>query len=685
MNNKIIKVEITNFRNIKFSSFELDRVSVISGKNNLGKSNSLNAINWLLTNKLLTDKYGDGENDSQSIIPTDLRKGEYTSVSIWLSTGAKFTKNLKRSYDRNGKPTKNTTEYEINNAKVGTQKEFYNNLYNLLEFKPTFTNAKIDEVCLFTDPFYALLKLDYKELRNVLVALGCNISDEELYSAGFEDLRPLGTQFMGKWSDARKFVKDEVNNVNKTINRTDDQLRLFNDVDTSYKPRIEELEKQVDELVAKRTTLLNTNSNDLVKDINSNIIELELKKQAMINESNANFDKKINESDMEYKNLLSNFEKKKFEATQNIINTLGSKREELSTLKEQLANKNLENANCSRLINESNNETFYLNATKNNLSVELGKIINQKNEIECPICGSKFEIDAEEHQKSINEIALKIEDIEKKILQFEEQKGKASKEQDSILVEIETLKNKINDLQNEINKLVLEKANIENTLTIDDEAKRLESKIEKLQKEKYMVDFPNITNQIEELKARANKILTDSQSVIDTELQEINQKISLLRVEIKEEYEKQTAILNKTNLESTRKQLIEQLNNTESRLARVNSLIHYMINAINEKAQMLTGFKFVMLEENLTNDSLTECCYVVDNNNVPFKDINTARKVEIGCKFIEAIRNKYPNNLPILADRLEGIDYIEKIKDFSENQIICTRVSTDTTLNIVNL
>ena len=91
---KITKVEVTNFRNLKHEVFELkpNEASIIVGKNGLGKSNLLNAINYLVADCLLTDNYGKGENDIESIVPISHQKGEHTEVSIWLSSGAKFTK-----------------------------------------------------------------------------------------------------------------------------------------------------------------------------------------------------------------------------------------------------------------------------------------------------------------------------------------------------------------------------------------------------------------------------------------------------------------------------------------------------------------------------------------------------------------------------------------------------------------
>ena len=57
----------------------------------------------------------------------------------------------------------------------------------------------------------------------------------------------------------------------------------------------------------------------------------------------------------------------------------------------------------------------------------------------------------------------------------------------------------------------------------------------------------------------------------------------------------------------------------------------------------------------------------------------------MGIKFIEAVNramNNY-NNLPILADRLEGIDSIETIKNLTQEQLICTRVSEGKEITIL--
>ena len=95
-----------------------------------------------------------------------------------------------------------------------------------------------------------------------------------------------------------------------------------------------------------------------------------------------------------------------------------------------------------------------------------------------------------------------------------------------------------------------------------------------------------------------------------------------------------------------------------------------------------------MIEENLGNDNVKEVCYAT-YEGVPFANLNTARKYEIGISFIEKAKNIAAslgaghNDLPILADKFEGIDSIDKIKNLTTEQLICTRVSDQEEITIL--
>jgi aspartate/tyrosine/aromatic aminotransferase len=110
---------------------------------------------------------------------------------------------------------------------------------------------------------------------------------------------------------------------------------------------------------------------------------------------------------------------------------------------------------------------------------------------------------------------------------------------------------------------------------------------------------------------------------------------------------------------------------------------------LNQRATELTGFHFVMQEENLTNDNMKDVCYALIDG-IEFSNVNTSKKYAIGIKFIERIKNILQdrgikkNTYPILADRMEGFDFVEKIQQLAtNNQLICTRVSTDEEITII--
>lgn len=114
-----------------------------------------------------------------------------------------------------------------------------------------------------------------------------------------------------------------------------------------------------------------------------------------------------------------------------------------------------------------------------------------------------------------------------------------------------------------------------------------------------------------------------------------------------------------------------------------------MISKLNKKATEKIGIEFVMLEENLTNENLNPVCYAIIDG-VEFKSVNTAKKLEVGIKFIERLKEiaieefEVPkNSLPILTDKLEGIAHLEKVKNLTNEQLIGTRVSCEKVITIL--
>ena len=683
---KIKKIEIKNFRNIKHLVLDLARVSVITGQNNLGKSNTLNALNWLLTNTLLTDKYGEGENDLSSIIPINHTKGEHTEVSIWLDTNTKFTKVYKRNYDKiTNKVIGHEPEYYVNDAKYKNMADFYNELYSVFNFYKIYDKLKINEVKLVTDPLYALLKLDYKELRKLLVAMGCSVSNEELYSLGFEDLRAYESQYMGKWDVMRKSLKDKLKALTVEIKEVESQIKLYSQVEAPNSDALAILQDKKTTLINRKSELLHKGSYQIVSDIENEITRLGLELEQKRNSKKLEYQAKINLLESDKHNYTSNYEKAKFEASRGIIEAINNLQNTLFTNKTELAEISYSIGSVEQNIRKSDFDIKNYQDRLTDLSVKLGNSMNDSDTMICPICGSSIELHKEEHENEIARLTEEITKLENDIATLEQAKANYNKELETYNAKKTELEILVNSQTNELAELKAQKITTESQFKPDDEIEKINRDIFEYQEKMRNInlEFETENKAINDLIEKKNITLMDSQKTINEESQKLDAEIQVLDEAIKKEYEDRHDFEIKVEKQKLFDVITSQYNDTEKLLTRLNDFIQAMCSMINDKAKEITGFNFVMIENNLTNDGITETCYVVDENGVPYKDINTARKVEMGIKFIDVVRKRNINTLPILVDRLEGIDDIKKIGRFTTQQIICTRVSMDENITVI--
>ena len=121
----------------------------------------------------------------------------------------------------------------------------------------------------------------------------------------------------------------------------------------------------------------------------------------------------------------------------------------------------------------------------------------------------------------------------------------------------------------------------------------------------------------------------------------------------------------------------------EATLSQLDLFIKNKIKMVNEKVSLFFDVDFVMLE-NQINGGLQEVCYPV-SKGVKYENINTAEKVKIGVKIINAIReNLKLGDLPILFDGGESLDK-DNLNGLSINQIITTIVNDDNIVDIKNI
>lgn len=686
---KIKQVQISNFRNLASLSIELDsKTTVISGKNGLGKSNALNAASWAITGTILTDKWGFGENDIDSIIPKNAVRGINPEVALITEAGTKFSKKYISQYSKEGKVKGHTTEWYINDVACKNEGEFNEQFYSVLGYTPKLKTREVNELRLFTDPLYALQKLDAKQLRQLLVELGCSVTPEELYKKGFGDLRPYGEKYIGKWDVMRKDLKDKNKVLTKEIENIQAKLETVATIEQYDESKLKDLTAQYEALVAKKAVIQSGAANPQIIDFEKQIEAIKAAIQTKVEEHQKGVQEKIQMLEDQKALELEKQNASKQKELEPIIQDCAKLTHEIEMMSSSIKAYNETYQQQNTMMIQYVNLARSLSTKKTDLAVKLEAVkkSNYENMIVCPICGSIIPASEEEKQKfeahKQSEIQVLIEEIqktEKDKTSYKEEYDKAKALRDEAWQTVEecTFNQAIAIQKN--NELEIKKQEILNRPIDLTAINQIDYKLAQLKLPvdvtKEYQEVANLKNKVESLKTADAAKVQDEISSIDMQISEVNSKISA-------EYINKSKAAEKAEFEANLAATQAKLNDSESLLARCNKLIQTMISMINQKATEKTGLTFVMLEENLSNDGIKEVCYATVNG-IPFKDVNTATKIKYGIKFIEKLKELLGHNeFPILADRLEGIDSLETIKGLTDEQLICTRVGQEEKITI---
>ena len=628
---KIKKIEITNFRNIKHLVIEVkpSGYTIIAGDNNLGKSNTLNAVNWFLTGTLFTDKWGTGENDIDSIIPINQVKGEFVSVSVEFETGIVFEKQYRTQWDiKTGKPKGHTSAGLINGAESRNMKLWTDELYKELNYTPYLNGFK--ELNIFTDALYALQKLDPKDLRVLLQKLGCNVTNDEVFKAlnlgvdaTFMELEQV--KYRGNFYDMRADYKRKVLADRGTLEQVKNQLALFNEVDNVDTTTLDKIKHELDEV--------NKNFYSLSSTLDSKINELYTE---------------VSQLKIKHDEDLAQFRVDKFNRKAKIISAINKEEERIEKIKNNANKDGLEaigsvekeiELQCKTIEAYNNSLTSIQQAMERSSAAGKGYVAEQRETaiklntllkevyqdfITCPNCQHQFILDEgkkdmwefnrkrdiESLNKKLDElkanIAKELENLKSYKIQF----AQAQENYNKAVKDLEVLNNKKQDLQNNVSSTKVEV----DTTTLD----RLNAQLSVIDCEQY--DTRALDNRIDSLNEEIIRCKTER----DAELEKLRfdlqqQKNELLEQQHQEElkvydFQKKQELLKKQD------EILEIYNQHEYQLEIINKFIHKSIEMANEKAREVTGFNFVMLEETLS-ETIKEVCYLTVDG-VPFASVN---------------------------------------------------------------
>lgn len=673
-NIQLTKLELTNYRNIPFASYEFDGNSKIIGENRIGKTNTLEAIYWLLTDKLL-----DGSSDVAAIKPLSDTKLEVRVKATFVIDGKVIT--LEKDYKENWVKTRGTTNLEL---KGHTTTCLYNDVkqptltaYNQLLCEDFgFTQdakTKVDFMQMLVNPFY-LGNLgeskDWAELRAFIISLIGDVSDEDIAKANpnlsiiTSELRTVG----GRVDQLKKQYSGTINELETQITGDDSQIKLLEETANPTDDEVEVAKKGIQDHQDKITMLKGNDTIDVASnDIANKIRDKKLELSQLINDDL----KKANENPV--KTELSGK-----------LNGLRLEQSELNMKKQDVSFKiRTEDYNIETIQRDISNRTNRRNELIGKLKEIDSKIANPEVETECPHCHRPYEekdLEAARENRKVafeKEKAIIIDDGKKNkeaITKDENDLAEAKKRLESLNEDLKRVEGEIATKGSEIEKV---KADLE----LQNQAIEVKNpKIEPLQNE-----IAKLEEDYRKSRDDFNKGIQDKNQLIYEEEQAMQPFKDVLAN--RDYYERQMA-----RLEDVKKNKISHekaLADVEQKKELLNTYNFTKLRMLDENVSKVFGkIKFALIKENI-NGGFDAICkpYIYDtfkeeSTTTSWKSGSKSERVVTGVAIVECIKKALGlPNLPFLFDEggeISSDTFATRFK--TESQLICVKIAD----NIMN-
>ena len=669
---------IQNFRNIKNKTYNFGKVNCIEAKNHTGKTNSIQALYWLFTGKLL-----DGSQNDISIKPIG-SNSEKVSVKVVFLNDSGEEHSIEKTYTEHWTTTRgsndlvltghDTTFYidDIAQKRVSDAKQEILDTTHI-DSELTSNLKDFDLFQAVMNPTYLGEILDWKVLRKLIVSIIGDVSNEEVMSNNTECLI------------AKELLERYDYKVDKVVTYCNQQL------DT--------LKKQEIETQAKIEVLRNAEDvpTEELKEIETKIFEKQTTIKELENPTKA-VDPRVEALEKEITSLKADYSNKRNAEYNLYLENKNNSYKQRNAAEQEVRNKHLELDKARNLemqkVSERNNADNKVDALKTKLNnyieersrfakefvSESKKVYSSTvDQITCPNCGAVLNADAiesakafwqKEHQERLEEIKTKGLEAKLNIEQTELSLKEAQAFLDKVSKEYEEVENQVSEAE----KIYLNakqdfasKYGEEQPFTIYLESKELgELKKEISEKETELESIKNSVNNVEKKF---------------DEIFKLKEEIKLLQA-------RQGVHAIYENNQKTATSLEVQLDNIRSEKGNL-SMVKEAARLFNKtkleilnaklKAHFGTDVTWILAEDNIKEGSWNEVCYpLIIGTNTPYKNGSTSEKVMTGIKVIEIIKKSLNiPDAPILVDEIGELDSesIKSITSFSNSQIIATRVN----------
>ena len=667
----LIRLELTNYRNIQHAIYEFDGNSKIVGENRIGKTNTLEAICWLLTDKLLN-----GSSDISSIKPIDDTRAEVrvegtfqvddTTIVLRKEYGEEWTKargsdieTLKGHY----------LTYYYNGVKQKTQKDYYSLFKKDFNLKGDY--AGIDLARLLTDPFYVGNlgeSKNWTDLRSFIIDLIGDVSDEDVFKNQpstmliKEDLRLCGSRI----DQLKKQYDNSIKGLKEQIIGNDAVIKSLEETpcpkDSEYKISLKEKE-EVDEQIAKLQS--DKASESLIVELQKQIID---KKQQLTNERNKHV---VVDRSIELRETLERLNNEYRDLLINKSQLVEAKSKDAITV-ERLQNQ----------INSCNEFRTRIIARLREIDEELEKPFNPI----CPTCGR--ELQGEQYEEAFKNHSKTLNDEKEKLITD----GKANKQ-------------KLLSLQDQLSKcgIAVDDAihDIENQVQAKkDEISQVNAKLQiEIERPVEIEETPLINAlefEIEELEDKVKVAMADmnaENALIKDQISDLVEKRKIYEEVISRYDFAQKSYERAVSVKEEKQSNTSKLASYEQKRELINLFIRVKLEMLDEKVKTVFGnIRFQLVSANLKEGSFDPVCkpYIYDiakgqSTNVSWRSGSKSERVITGIAIAEAIKKQLNlPDLPFLFD--EGGEISEdtfNTKFDTNSQLICVKVQDNITMPMV--
>lgn len=654
---KIEHIKIQNFRSISHAEYDLRRVNLFTGPNQVGKTNTIQAIFWAMTDIML-----DGSSDFESIKPlydTSLK----TLVELTFDTGLTLQKTyaekwVKTKGSEEKTMTGHETTYMINGIKTGVTAARKQLRDTFLASQPE--KGKFDLLRALIDPLYCGSKCDWKIFREFIIDLCGDVSPDDVVASD-PMLEPVMDRLRTDGYDTSKTMKYYKQVVAKCRKEIDEDSAKVEALQSIGKPSdddiraariaLQDIDRAITDIKAGREAQILTNAEDAVRTAIIDVREAEQADRDAANRANADTDAKLA--------------------------TLQSKSAELVKLQQEQAR--IVSTNQSD-YSESENRARILSLEINNAEAKK-KVLAERyvqiskepvpDEQTCPNCGYVI------NQEQIN--------------QHETERGNRLKlcadEGTAIVLQIDNLKFDIEEENRRMSSMA--KALDESKAAYDkitESIREVSSQILALSNSKVKPVESDRTKMAKEALAKAEAALATAKA--DAAMQNRDQEHQIQTLEAQKQIHLDMLGL-KAAYEQTLKK-IEEYNNeisaamrhqtdAEQMLALVSKYIQCRLNLFQKRIEDVFGtrLRIQLIEENIKEGSWNECCIpkIVDKDT-PFSDGSGSEQIITGIYISECVKKRlHIPDLPYIFDECDKLDTAHLGSLDTSAQIISTVVN----------